>query len=506
MLKNYLFLEDTQNDPMDGYGDRLVLELDQPSDISSGQPLSLTARVLLDGKRMPVIPFPENPDTSKEKIDVAIAAAVVIEDVDQDLDKLYSFTLKQQTVNTIGGSIGLDKLETGTYAVKLVVRSYTGRRFNGRPTNPQAIRTAKAVFNYGGQIQQGSQSGVWLIEYLGPFQQPNTLRARLRLFEPTGQIASIKEAVMVGAVRLPQNYRFEKRSLTTTNTQDAVDDASLFFLSPKSNGKTVLATANEDGSLLLSPEIDIFPLAYGHSAVLDGWAWARSRASLAHIYMNVIAREFPDYVSVSALVVSEDDSVWVMAAKRNQAGGTSIEWLRKVDKQGNTIAEVPTVRSMGFEAGAILRSMADGGVTAYCRYGTVNTIVRIGPGGNIIASAQHFMSNVLDLGVNPYTGECALVRFRPGEGIEAVRLNPALTIFDYLRPRDTRFGKAFERLWSCDISAPESGQRIWVSGQRKERQPSGVLLDRGAIGFLENDQFTLVQGGMETMTLIRALR
>ncbi len=496
--RDFLFLEDTQDNPDDRFGERLELVLDPIAPLAADQPLAIRATLQLDGRRVPVIQFPADPQNTFVKQGVAIAAAVVIVDVEQGLDELCSFALQQESAEAIGGFIDLSGMDAGTYGLCVVARTLN---YGGRPNSLQyAVRVAKTVFSTGGPTQQEGIDAVWLLEYLGPQQAQRSIRANLRHFGPAGQLAMVEGALLHGAEGLPLSYPFEKRAIATAPD----NEDGIFILSAQNDRRSRLFEAESDGSFGGPEAFPFDSQVFGHSTSIE--SWVATPGGIGRYFGGALVTELTEFNRVSAIAGVADSTFWALCSSR-QFAGNQTTFLRRIDENGNVIAEVRSVSSAAFETGGILRVLADDGVLAYGNYrGGGPHVVRVGPQGNVVAVSAAFPANVLDVGVNPYTGEALVVQVRLSGGVEIIRLNAALTTLTTLGPQDDVFGSAFEILISADISAPASGQRLWIAGRRKERQPSGVLKDRGAVGFLDdNNNFTLVQGGMEPLSLLRAL-
>lgn len=496
--RDFLFLEDTADNPDDRFGARLQLELDPVAPLAPDQPLAVRATLQLDGRRVPVIEFPDDPQNTYVKQGVAIAAAVVIDDIEQGLDELCSFPLRQETAEAIGGFIDLAGLSAGTYGFRLVARTLN---YGGRPNSLKyAVRVVSTTFSTGEPIQQEGIDAVWLVEYLGPQEGRRSFRASLRHLGPGGQLAQVDEALLHGAERLPISNPFEKRAIAIAPD----GEESLFVLSAQSGEQSRLLEAEADGSLGGPAAFPFDSQVFGRSTSVE--SWVATPRGIGRYFGGSLVEEFTDYNRVQVIAGVANSTFWTVCSTRQFAGNQDM-YLRRIDENGSVIAESRSVSMTTFETGAILRVMADGGVLAYGSYRKGGPrVVRVGPQGNVVAVSEPFPSNVLDIGVNPYTGEALVVHARLGRFVEVIRLNAALSTTATLTPQDDIFGGAFEAFHSADISAPPAGQRLWISGQRKERQPSGVLSDRGAVGYLDDaGVFTFVQGGMEPRSLLRAL-
>lgn len=494
--KDFLFLEDSRNHRDDAYGGELTLALEEIPPLAPGQPLSIRASVSLSGTRVPVIAFPEDPGNSREKLGVAIAAAVVIEDVEQDLDRLRAFEVRQQTANAIGGFIDLGALGAGTYALRLVVRTPNP----GAANLKHAVRVATTLFTLGEAVVQAGLETVWLIEDLGPRQSHRSRRARLRHLGPGGQLTQVENALLHAAQRLPLNFAIEKRAISVA--PDSED--SLFLLSALDDGRSRLFEAESDGSFSGPEAFDFDSHIFSHSTSIESWVW--NDRALGRYFGGALVEAFDRFRDVKALAGVADSTVWAICSARPQTGTGSV-YLRRLDENGAEIAEARAVSYADFETGAILRPMADGGVVVWGNYrGAGPHVVRVGPAGNVIAVSDAFSANVLDIAVNPYSGEALVVRSVSVSSAEIVLLNASLSTGETLSARHEAFAGAFESLISAEISAPPEGQRIWVFGRRRERQPSGVFEVRGAVGYLDQSgSFTFIQGGMAPESLLRAL-
>ena len=493
--RDFLYLEDTRSNDDDRYGDRLQLSLEPVPAVVPGQSLAILATLQLDGQRVPVVPFPSEPGNEPVRQKVAIAAAVLIDDVDQDLDRLLCFPLQQETPQAMGGRVHLDDLGPGTYGLRVVARVLN---FGGRQLR-HAVRVVRGVVNIGGSIEQQGIDAVWLVEHLGPAEGRRSIRANLRHLDPGGERAVVTDVRLHASERLPLSFPIEKRAVAIAPDQED----GLFVLSARDGGRSRLFEAETDGSFSGPEPFDFDSQVFGHSTSVE--SWVANPQGIGRYFGGALVTQFDGFTKVRAIAGLADSTFWTVCGDRALAGSGSI-YLRRIDENGNTVAEARAVSEADTANGSILRAMADGGVMVYGRYRREYRVVRVGPGGNVVAVSDLTPANVLDLAVNPFTGEALIVHAAQLRRAELVFLDVGLAVSGTLAPGDGALGKAFEAIHSAEISAPPAGQRIWISGQRKELQPSGIREIRGAVGYLDADgTFHLVRGGMAPISLLRAL-
>ncbi len=428
--------------------------------------------------------------------------AGVIEDLDLDLDPILPIALTNQPGTMIGGSVNLEGLSQGTYAVRVVARTPN----SGVSALRNVVRVATVEFAIAADVPLAGLDSIWLAEYLGPQQSRRSVRANLHYLGPEGERASFDGALMHGTEGLPPTHVFEKRAISTGVSDDP---EIVHYLSP-------LDSVDPDEQvtrLVTIPDVgQVDPFVFDtkiFTAGTDTASWVSANGSLGYFFADLAVAIFDGYKDIRALgavpSVAGADRTWALCGTNAVPGNDT--HLRLINRDGTELAESPQVTTANFEQGAILRGMADGGVTAYANYRKVGPrIVRAALDGGIVAASNALPPHVLDLGVNPYTGAAVLVHGPDARRVQLTRLDAGLNVIDVLSPTNRLFDGEFEFIHSADISAPPSGQLIWISGQRKEPQPPPFPpIDRGAVGFLDaDDDFTLVAGGLEPISLVRA--
>ena len=509
MNEDFFFQEDTTNHPRDTYGERLKLTIEPyAAPIPVGGLFTVTASLKLDGKPVGFMPI-EKDNNGKFKDDqiiyvgAAIGAAVVIEDVSGDLDRLTEIEMDHVKPGVISGDDSTVTSKAQKLAVRVVVKM---RPQSYRPSLLHYIRTATITFNIsGGQSGGNVREDVWLIENQ-VFTDPTRkfFKARLQRLQPTGSVLTVNDIMLPIMLRSPLNYQISRNGIATENDEGGI---FLVHLAQPNSPVTKIVYLSEDGKRedMTPPVNQMKALA---TSELDSF-WLASDTELVYTSnSNMIGQPDRQINNIRTYAYAMDprtDSLWVAAKVGNEP-----LMLRRYTDLGSSLDKVVTlVRGVTYpnlatQAFMRINAMSDGGVVAYATYKQIPRLVRISAAGDIIARSEKYINKVVEMGVNPITGEAAVIHLDHSNRSILTLYNAGLEEVETIKPGDSRFNGYFVNFYSVDYSVSKTGTRLWLTGFRLEKDNLGKWVPRGIVGYLQDGEFQFVVRTNSPQTMVRA--
>jgi hypothetical protein len=503
--------KDTTHLADDPYKERLQLRLEGiPDTVPRGGAINVRAIVTLDGEPYPVLPFPTDidgepdPDIHSEW-GTAIGAVAVFLDKAGDLDELVKpFVLEPVDEGVFGGSDADSTDVERMLHIKVVVRFYIRQEDTPGAIGLNGYRTALATVQIVDQPSFEGRDDVWLIEHLKPMNW-NYYSAKARRLETSGQSAQANGFNLPTLIREPGNYRLNRNALELDSehgrllllhgTEPPNEDKELKIISPSGDVSTLTPPINPVRAVAYYPDEDLLWFIDDHKLVLV--RASNMQQTLREVSVNGSGASWGGHMLAIDRTTGD---VWI-----------ATDILRKFGRDGRDL-EIPAIRDLalpGQNRRMLLHSMDDGGVLCFAMHGPLR-LVRVDQQGNIVASsdATEHLLGIIEMGANPVTGRVAAVHRPPWGGAPRLWLfNPALKREKEYPHDDPVFAGAFDHLYSADISASRTGERIWITGYRQVGTDiNGNPIYSAVVGYLdENEQFELVlSSGVSKQTLVRA--
>ena len=495
----------------DGYGSRLTLRFDPAVTPNGdlGQTVFASIRLELDGTNVPVIAFPRAPDGTPDwsvrtlPRRGAICAAVLVRDISGDLDELDIFEIKQSAADRASGSSRVvDK--AGRVAVRVVAM------MRGNRTQQDAfpaIRTVTATTAIGVSAPPTGIPQVWLAEAIRPGRE--LVPIRMHYLDESGIQESFGDFQIRALTGAPLNFQLNQSTISLLTDSDS----EAYVLHSRDRQSAHQTFVYLDASDRSQEEAKLpFNSVFAISASSSVFGWVAGKNRLAWVTPGIIdPGRLVEKVMVRSLASGLDLAGGTWAAVDRLDDGTRKIRLGHFSHDGENDFIVDGVReasnvNFGNNRWMLLEILRDEGVIAYANYKRVPSLLRVSSAGVVTTISSEPVLGVLNMGVNPVTGEVAVASISPATRRGRITLyDAALAPRRVFETDDPAFAGEFESIYSTAVTVGEYGTRIWVTGSRRERLPSGQLVTRGAVGFLnDNEMFTLVTGGLGVQTLVLA--